>query len=153
VDPVTRTFAVRVSILEPDPALQWGMTANVGIMGDGAGAAALLPLSSVYHATDGAPAVWIYDPQTRQVALRNVKLGAYRQDGVLIEAGVNQGEWVVAAGVNKLQPGQVVRPYETSGPTAAAPPIPASAPTIPASAPPVVAAAPATPAPAPQPRP
>jgi len=29
VDPVTRTFAVRVSVLDPAPALQWGMTANV----------------------------------------------------------------------------------------------------------------------------
>ena len=124
VDPMTRTFAVRVSILESDPGLQWGMTANVGVMSEGARGAALLPLSSVYHATDGAPAVWIYDPQTHKVALRNVKLGAYRQDGVLIEDGVQQGEWVVAAGVNKLQPGQVVRPYETSGATAPVQPAP-----------------------------
>ncbi len=113
VDPVTRTFAVRVSILKPDTGLQWGMTANVGVMNEGARTAALLPLSSVYHANDGAPAVWIYDPQSHKVALRAVKLGTYRQDGVLIEDGVKQGEWVVAAGVNKLQPGQVVRPYET----------------------------------------
>jgi RND family efflux transporter MFP subunit len=147
VDPVTRTFAVRVSILEPDPALQWGMTANVGVMADTAGMAALLPLSSVYHATDGAPAVWIYDPQTHQVALRKVKLGAYRQDGVLIEAGVNQGEWVVAAGVNKLQPGQVVRPYETTGPTAPAQSLPAPAQSLPAPA--QSTPAPALPAPAP----
>jgi multidrug efflux system membrane fusion protein len=140
VDPVTRTFAVRVSILKPDPGLQWGMTANVGVMSEGARAAALLPLSSVYHATDGAPAVWIYDPQTHKVALRAVKLGAYRQDGVLIEEGVKQGEWVVAAGVNKLQPGQVVRPYET-GTQSTTTPAPAQS-----------TPAPAQPAPAPQPR-
>jgi len=147
VDPVTRTFAVRVSILESDPALQWGMTANVGVMSDGARAAALLPLSSVYHAVDGAPAVWIYDPQSHQVALRKVKLGAYRQDGILIEEGVSQGEWVVAAGVNKLQPGQVVRPYEAAG--AAIPAQPASGPSAPAPAPTQL---PTHPAPAPQPR-
>ena len=127
VDPVTRTFAVRVSILKPDASLQWGMSANVGVMSEGARAAALLPLSSVYHATDGAPAVWIYDPQTHKVALRMVKLGAYRQDGVLIEAGVDKGEWVVAAGVNKLQPGQLVRPYETAGASAPAQVTPAPA--------------------------
>ena len=115
VDPVTRTFAVRVSVLQADAALQWGMTANVGVLGNAAGSAALLPLSSVYHATDGAPAVWIYDPQTHTVALRSVKLGAYREDGVLIDNGITAGEWVVAAGVNKLQPGQTVRPYEAPG--------------------------------------
>lgn len=152
VDPVTRTFAVRVSILASDPQLQWGMTANVGVMGTEAIAAALLPLSSVYHATDGTPAVWIYDPQTRKVALRNVKLGPYRQDGVLIESGLREGEWVVAAGVNKLQPGQVVRPYEAAA--AAAPGRSSTTPAQPASAPPPAAAppaksAPAQPAPAP----
>lgn len=120
VDPVTRTFAVRVSVLQPDAALQWGMTANVAIMGERMRAAALLPLPSIYHAPDGAPAVWIYDPQTRKVALRHVKLGAYREDGVLIEDGLTQGEWVVTAGVNKLQPGQIVRPYEAAGATAPA---------------------------------
>lgn len=115
VDPVTRTFAVRVSVLEPDPVVQWGMTANVGVLGQGSGSAALLPLSSIYHQTDGSPAVWIYDPKTRQVALRTVALGPYREEGVLIPGGLNDGEWVVAAGVNKLQPGQVVRPYEGAG--------------------------------------
>jgi len=140
VDPVTRTFAARVSVLESDPALRWGMTANVGIMIDGTRAAALLPLSSIYHATDGTPAVWIYDPQTHQVALRNVKLGPYREDGVLIESGLKHGEWVVAAGVNKLQPGQVVRPYEAAGATA-----PAQSTGAPAQS----TTAPANPAPAP----
>lgn len=115
VDPVTRTFAVRVSVVDPDPVLQWGMTANVGVLGQGSGNAALLPLSSIYHQTDGSPAVWIYDPKSRQVALRTVTLGPYREDGVLIPGGLNEGEWVVAAGVNKLQPGQVVRPYEGAG--------------------------------------
>lgn len=133
VDPVTRTFAVRVSVLDSDPALRWGMTANVAIMSEGAHAAALLPLSSVYHATDGTPAVWVYDPQTHKVALRSVKLGPYREDGVLIESGIKHGEWVVAAGVNKLQPGQVIRPYEAAG--AAAPAQSSTAPAYSAPAP------------------
>jgi membrane fusion protein, multidrug efflux system len=115
VDPVTRTFAVRVSILDPDAALQWGMTANVGIVSDAQRDVALLPLSSIYHAGDGAPAVWIYDPQTHKVQLRDVKLLAYREDGVLVDGGVRPGDWVVAAGVNKLEGGQVVRPYEGVG--------------------------------------
>jgi RND family efflux transporter MFP subunit len=115
VDPVTRTFAVRVSILDPDAALRWGMTANVGIITDAQRDAALLPLSSIYHASDGAAAVWIYDPQTHKVQLRDVKLVAYREDGVLVDGGVRPGEWVVAAGVNKLEAGQLVRPYEGTG--------------------------------------
>jgi len=84
-----------------------------------------LPLTSVYHTPEGKPAVWIYDPGVQKVDLRPVVLGAYREDGVLVTAGVRDGEWVVAAGVNKLQVGQRVRPYEEPGKPR--PPLPAQA--------------------------
>ena len=136
VDPVTRTFAVRVSILQPDASLLWGMTANVGVLGSAVSSSALLPLSSVYHTLEGKPAVWIYDAATHQVALRPVSLGAYREDGVLVSQGVRPGEWVVAAGVNKLEVGQVVRPYDEGPvPTPVAGPVSLPAPAaVPASA-------------------
>jgi RND family efflux transporter MFP subunit len=111
VDPVTRTFAVRASILDPDPALQWGMTANVVLTVDEADGSALLPLTSIYR-RDGQPAVWIYDPAARRVSLRAVTLGQYREDGVVVTAGVAHGEWIVAAGVHKLREGETVRPFE-----------------------------------------
>src|SRR5947207_2468825 len=43
VDAVTRTFDVRVTILDPDPALHLGMTANVVLAGAEAATAALVP--------------------------------------------------------------------------------------------------------------
>jgi len=123
VDPTTRTFAVRVTIVDPDPAVQWGMTANVALIGPGNAQAALLPLTSIYQ-KDGKPAVWRYDPASGQVVLVPVAIGQYREDGVLVTAGVTNGDWVVAAGVNKLVPGQVVRPYD-AGPASAVLPPPA----------------------------
>jgi RND family efflux transporter MFP subunit len=123
VDPATRTFAVRVSIVAPDPGVQWGMTANVLVQGAGEGPAALVPSSAIYHAEDGKPAVWVYDPATRTVAIRNVTLGAFREDGALVADGLANGEWIVAAGVHKLRAGQVVKPWEGEGvpsPTASA---------------------------------
>ena len=123
VDPATRTFAVRVSIVAPDPAVQWGMTANVLVQGAGEGPAALVPSSAIYHAEDGKPAVWVYDPATRTVAIRSVTLGPFREDGALVASGLANGEWIVAAGVHKLRAGQVVKPWEGEGvasPTASA---------------------------------
>jgi RND family efflux transporter MFP subunit len=114
VDPVTRTFAVRVSVLEADAALQWGMTANVLVTGGGTSAVAVLPLTSIYR-QDGKPAIWIYDVQSRKVALRAVTIGQFREDGVVVTSGLADGEWVVTAGVHKLQPGQTVRPWEGHG--------------------------------------
>jgi len=124
VDPATRTFAVRLSILERDAALQWGMTANVVLRAGGADNSALLPLTALYR-RDGKPAVWIYDPATRKVTLRPVDILAYREDGVVIRAGLSTGDYVVTAGVHKLTEGQTVRPYRPNGaadaPPAAAP--------------------------------
>ena len=102
---------MRVSVLAPDASLQWGMTATVGLVAEGAGVSALLPLTSLYR-DDDKPAVWIYDPQTRQVALRPVTIGQYREDGVVLTSGLAAGEWVVTAGVHKLHAGQRVRPYD-----------------------------------------
>jgi multidrug efflux system membrane fusion protein len=107
-------------MLETDPSVQWGMTANVGLVAPGAANEALLPLTSIYQ-QDGKPAVWRYDPVTHQVTLVPIAIGQYREDGVLVTSGVAEGDWIVAAGVHKLQPGQVVRPYE--GGTATATPM------------------------------
>jgi RND family efflux transporter MFP subunit len=127
VDTVTRTFAVRASILDPDPAMQWGMTANVVVTGEGGEQFALLPLTSIYR-KDGAPAVWIYDPAAGTVSLRAVTLGQYREDGVVVTAGLADGEWIVTAGVHKLREGEAVRPYEAGADVARSrPPVRAAA--------------------------
>ena len=116
VDAVTRTFAVRVSILDADAAVQWGMTANVGVVASGE-RVALLPLTSVYQ-REGKPAVWRFDPATGRVKLTPIEIGQYREDGIVVTSGVADGDWIVTAGVHKLIEGQTVRPYE-SGPASA----------------------------------
>lgn len=120
VDPTTRTFAVRVTIDDADASVQWGMTANVGVMAVTESSVALLPLTSIYH-HEGKPAVWRYDPASGQVAISPVQIGQYREDGVLVTSGVRNGDWIVTAGVHKLIPGQVVRPYEGAAAAVRAP--------------------------------
>lgn len=115
VDPATRTFAVRVTVADPAPALRWGMTANVVLAARGAQAASLLPSTSIYQTADGRPAVWVFDTNAGTVALRPVTIAQYREDGVVVAAGLAAGEWVVATGANKLYEGQRVRPYEAAG--------------------------------------
>jgi len=117
VDAVTRTFAVRVTILDPDPGLHWGMTANVVVPGTEAANATLLPLTSIYR-KGNASAVWIYDEKSRTVSLRPIVVGQFREDGVIVTGGVARGEWIVTAGVHKLREGETARPYEGSGDSA-----------------------------------
>ncbi len=134
VDAMTRTFAVRVAIANPDPSVQWGMTANVGVLADSAPNSALLPPTSIYQ-QDGKPAVWRFDPATKQVNLVPVTLGQYREDGVLVTSGVRDGDLIVSAGVHKLLPGQVVKPFDpgsNAGTPASAPASATPAPVAPA---------------------
>lgn len=115
VDAATRTFAVRVSILAPDEAVRWGMTANVVLQGEAGSPVALVPSTAIYHGHEGRPAVWVYDPARRTVGLRAVTLGGFREEGTLVASGLADGEWVVAAGAHKLREGQEVVPWEGDG--------------------------------------
>lgn len=116
-DPVTRTFQARVSILQPDLQVKLGMTAVVMFGGQKTVDSVLLPLTAVFQ-KEGRNQVWVVDPQTGQVAARAIEVSNYREDGVLVSAGLKDGEIVVARGVHKLIPGQTVRLMTTAVPPA-----------------------------------
>ncbi len=107
-DPVTRTYAVRVSALAAPASAQLGMTANVILSPTAEAQLVLLPLTAVANERND-PAVWVIDPKTSQVKLRKVTIGQFREDGVTITSGLEPGEVVVTAGVHKLKSDQVVR--------------------------------------------
>ncbi len=119
-DPVTRTYAVRVSATDAPSEAKLGMTANVLFATGEDAKLVLLPLAALARERD-APAVWIVDPATRKVKLRPVTVGQFREDGVTITSGLAAGEVVVTAGVHKLRADQEVR-------LASAAPLPATAP-------------------------
>jgi len=107
-DPVTRTYAARISILDADPAVSLGMTANVYLKGIQRGAAILLPATALFQ-EDSEAAVWVVDPATSQVKLVRVEVGEYLEDKVAIHSGLKPGDIVVRAGVHKLFAGEKVR--------------------------------------------
>jgi RND family efflux transporter MFP subunit len=107
-DPATRTFAVKVTVLEANGTVRLGMTANVAL-GDRAGDPIItLPLTALTQ-LEGKPAVWVFDPGSSKVNLRPVVIGAYREDGVIVREGLRPGEIVVTVGVHKLLPDETVR--------------------------------------------
>jgi multidrug efflux pump subunit AcrA (membrane-fusion protein) len=85
-DPATRTFGVKITVLEANGTVRLGMTATVAL-GDGAVAHVItLPLTALTQ-IEGKPAVWVFDPLTSKVNLRPVVIGAYREDGVVVREG------------------------------------------------------------------
>jgi multidrug efflux system membrane fusion protein len=107
-DAATRTFAVRITLLDPDATVRLGMTANVALGDRVPGSVITLPLTALTQ-HDGKPAVWVVDPRTSKVNLRPVVVGAYREDGVIVRDGLHPGEVVVTVGVHKLLPDETVR--------------------------------------------
>ena len=106
-DSATRTFQVKVGIADPPAAMRLGGTV-VGRIRLSAPPGFEVPASALTE-TDGRPAVWVVDPQSKTVSLRGVEVARYDQADVVISKGLNTGEFVVTAGVQTLRPGQMVR--------------------------------------------
>jgi multidrug efflux system membrane fusion protein len=119
-DPATRTYAVRVTAIDPPASAQFGMTANVHFAAAADAGLVLLPLTAIARER-ADPAVWVVDPATQRVKLRPVTVAQYREDGATVTAGLSPGEIVVVAGVHRLKPDQAVRVAAAPAPAAAAP--------------------------------
>jgi membrane fusion protein, multidrug efflux system len=110
-DPVTGTFEVRVSLIDPPAAMRLGSIV-VGRMKFDATEVIEIPASALTE-FNRRPAVWVLDPHSMTVSMQNVDL--LRQDAatVAIAKGLNSGDIVVTAGVQALHPGQKVRLLES----------------------------------------
>jgi membrane fusion protein, multidrug efflux system len=106
-DPATRTFQVKVGIIDPPPAMELGSTVT-GSIKLSAPSGLQVPPSALTEA-DGRPAVWVVDPKSETVSLRNVDVSRYDPADVVVSQGLDAGEIVVTAGVQTLHPGQKVR--------------------------------------------
>jgi RND family efflux transporter MFP subunit len=106
-DPATRTFQVKVGIIDPPPAMQLGSTVT-GSIKLSAPSGLQVPPGALTEA-DGRPAVWVLDPKSQTVSLRNVDVSRYDPADVVVSRGLDAGEIVVTAGVQTLHPGQKVR--------------------------------------------
>lgn len=108
-DPATRTYAARVTLLDADPGIALGMTANVRFVLPEEDVL-VVPQAAIFQQGD-KPAVWVVG-EGDVLALRPVVLGAWRDAGAVIVAGLKPGERIVAAGVHKLTVGTKVRPQQ-----------------------------------------
>ena len=108
-DPLTRTYAARVSIRNADARVLLGMTANVTFLNEPSMPAAKLsvPLSAIFQQA-GKPALWVVGAD-ETVALRPVTVASYGEDAAILAGGVKAGERVVVAGVHKLTAGEKIK--------------------------------------------
>jgi RND family efflux transporter MFP subunit len=106
-DPITRTFRVRVSLIDPPPAMFLGATVK-GRMELEATSGIAIPASALTRIND-QPAVWLVDAANMTVSLHNVQVERFDPATVIVSHGLDGGEIVVTAGVQALHPDQKVR--------------------------------------------
>jgi len=114
-DPVTRTYAARVSLKDADPLLPLGMSASVRFPSGAPGAGRLLvPLTAIFQ-KGNQPAVWKVGADNT-VTLQAVNVAEFTERGAVVVGGLAGGEQIVAAGVNLLTAGEKVRIVATVAP-------------------------------------
>ncbi|WER44499.1 efflux RND transporter periplasmic adaptor subunit [Cupriavidus sp. WKF15] len=118
-DPVTRTYATRVSVPNPPADLKLGMTAVVTFVRTGEAPAIRVPLTALLQ-EQGRNQVWVYDPAAGTVRPVSVTLGDPVGNEIEVRQGLAPGQTIVTAGVHLLKPGQKVRPMQTVAPVASA---------------------------------
>lgn len=109
-DPVTRSYAARVAIDNPDSRVLLGMTARLRFLRHAGSTRLAVPLTAIFQ-HHGRPALWVVGAD-QTIALRPVSLASYRGDSAVLESGVQTGERIVVAGVHKLTSGERIRVIE-----------------------------------------
>jgi RND family efflux transporter MFP subunit len=106
-DSATRTYQVKVGITNPPEAMRLGATVT-GRVKLPAPSGVEVPAGALTEANE-RPAVWVVDPRSKTVSLRNVDVLRHDPATVVISQGLEIDEIVVTAGVQTLHPGQKVR--------------------------------------------
>jgi RND family efflux transporter MFP subunit len=111
-DSTARTYEVRISLPDAPPEMRLGATVTGSVSFDHAHVVEL-PGSALFE-QDGKPAVWVVDPAAGTVALKRVSVERYTDERIVLNGGLERGDVVVTAGVQKLIPGQKVRLLDTA---------------------------------------
>ncbi len=114
-DPVTRTFAIKVSLSGADaPAI--GATVYVAPSAFAHAGAQVIKLPTSALKQDGkTSAVWVLDKASMTVKSQPIQIATADGNEAVIASGLQPGQLVVSAGVHVLSPGQKVTIYQSAG--------------------------------------
>ena len=119
VDPNTGSVTVRAVFPNPTHILLPGMFVRARIEEGVNDQALLVPQVGVTHDGKGQATALVVD-RDNKVAQRVIQATRTLGDTWVVEGGLSEGERVIVAGVQKVQPGMAVRPMEAPVKTASA---------------------------------
>ncbi len=108
VDPATGSVTVRAVFPNPDHVLLPGMFVHASIEEGVNDNALLVPQVGVTHNPQGQATALVVGPDNK-VALRTIQASRTSGANWVVDGGLKDGERVIVAGLQKVQPGMTVR--------------------------------------------
>ena len=105
-DPLSRTYTVKFTCANNDKKMLPGMLCTVTLSTNQTSHAMVVPVGAVLLDSENNSFVWL-DKDGKSVK-REVTLGGYTNDGVIIESGLTAGESVIVKGMQKISEGMPV---------------------------------------------
>jgi len=107
-DPASRTYAVRIAVGDPPPAMRLGTTATVALISGDNARRTVIPLPALTE-SDGGTVAFVVDRSNKVVRKAAVTVTGIAEDGAQIAGGLQEGDMVVTAGVQFLRDGMSIR--------------------------------------------
>ena len=107
-EPASRTYTVKILVPNRGPVLLAGMVAEARVFGPGKVRSITLPGEAIVPDPQGAPNVYVYNPDRKRVYAHRVEVGAPVGNEVEIRSGLRGDEQIVVAGQQKLREGSLV---------------------------------------------
>jgi membrane fusion protein, multidrug efflux system len=109
VDPTTGMITLRAEFPNPDDLLLPGMFARARLEQATDSQAITVPQRGVTYGPDGKPTVMVVTPDDK-VEVRPITVSSAEGNDWIVTSGLKAGERVILEGLQKVQPGMVVKP-------------------------------------------
>ena len=113
-DKATLTYPIWVEIPNPKREILAGMSAEISMQFQGMAASfPLLPIHAILEdKVSKSKYVWLFDSETATAIRRNISIGKIIQNKIEAVQGINKGDIIIVAGLDRLNEGMKVRLYK-----------------------------------------
>jgi RND family efflux transporter MFP subunit len=107
-DPLSRTYAGKIAVANPEHLLRDGMVSEARIDGSAQVPVLTIPGNAVVRDAHGVPIVYVYDASRRLAFARRVETDAFLGSEVVVKSGLTAQDRVIIAGQQNLFEGAPV---------------------------------------------
>lgn len=100
---LSHTYEIKITLVNPSPNIMPGMLCNAEMVSNNTPCAIVIPVNCIQLFENNKQYVWIINK--RRTHLRQVTVGHFIQNGVIIQSGLNVGDRIVTEGFQKIGEG------------------------------------------------